>query len=654
MREAAAGGGERLGDLRTLTAERLNALTAEGKVRFANFTASSTELLGNFTALSPLKQLGGFAPPALGGSGRRAVDLAVARLKMPQIPSRLRRARVGLQTALDEMLDDIGLDSEDLLSTVLERVRALQAAQDARDRESELTMTAEESRVLPVTDIAPPHRRIWIVTTAALPWMTGTSVNPLLRAAYLARGRAAGMVSLMVPFIDADDQELLKFPADRRFATKEEQTEYLRNWLRDANMAAEADALHIVWYEGRYLEKMGCIFPMGDITRLIPDEEADVCIMEEPEHINWYRATGTNWSKKFKHVVGVIHTNYVYYAAQDRVNWGANIKGPWVRGFNKLMARAYCDKIIKLSATLQKFAEDKETVCNVHGVRERFLQVGDAAADDIKSGKGFEAGGYMLGKMLWEKGYDRLWELMHASSERLGSCFPVDVYGTGPELDQIRERAEALKLQVTFHPATDHATLSQYRLFVNPSVSEVLCTTIAEALAMGKWVVCARHSSNEFFYQFPNCLPFDGEKEFSANVYRALTKDPAPLTPEQRRTLSWTAATERLIDAAKVTVGESKARRRELDEVAWVFHQNLGEGRRGDTVRKILQAGVVSEQNAYTAAAFGDMDTKALPSGGSGGGGGGADAASDDAEAAGAVVAAAAAAAAVGETERRQ
>lgn len=96
----------------------------------------------------------------------------------------------------------------------------------------------------------------------------------------------------------------------------------------------------------------------------------------------------------------------------------------------------------------------------------------------------------------------------------------MHVYGSGPDADEIRDKAQALGLSVKFFPATDHAELTQYKIFVNPSESEVLCTTVAEALAMGKFAIIAEHPSNEFFYQFPNALTFSNQDEFNKQVRR--------------------------------------------------------------------------------------------------------------------------------------
>ena len=68
---------------------------------------------------------------------------------------------------------------------------------------------------------------------------------------------------------------------------------------------------------------------------------------------------------------------------------------------------------------------------------------------------------------------------------------------------------------------------------------------LVQAIAMGKWVVCAKHPSNEFFEQFPNVLIFNTPDEFAANVFWALNHPPPMLTEEQRHVLTWEAATDR-------------------------------------------------------------------------------------------------------------
>lgn len=199
--------------------------------------------------------------------------------------------------------------------------------------------------VTPQSDLTLPGRHIHIVTTAALPWFTGTAVNPLLRAAYLHRKTqeinrlAAGgkqqqaeqqqqqqqrWVTFVIPWLELpEDQEILY---GRVFADSQEQEDFIRAWLReDAGMADAAcpeTGLEILFYPARYHAGLGSIFAMGDIietvkasdesstsTTVAAERQLDVCVLEEPEHCNWYRAPGDGWTKRFNYVIGIVHTS---------------------------------------------------------------------------------------------------------------------------------------------------------------------------------------------------------------------------------------------------------------------------------------------------------------------------------------------------------
>jgi hypothetical protein len=152
--------------------------------------------------------------------------------------------------------------------------------------------------VLPETDVADPSKRILIVTTASLPWKTGTAVNPLLRAAYLTRGRkdAGGSVTLMLPWLERPDDQKRVYGETNAFQTPEDQEANIRIWLREsANMPQESEDLIISWYTAWQNPVENSVYSMGDITSLIPGDSIDICILEEPEHLNWYVTCARIW-----------------------------------------------------------------------------------------------------------------------------------------------------------------------------------------------------------------------------------------------------------------------------------------------------------------------------------------------------------------------
>ncbi|KAK2655386.1 hypothetical protein Ddye_008438 [Dipteronia dyeriana] len=387
-------------------------------------------------------------------------------------------------------------------------------------------------------------RHVAIVTTASLPWMTGTAVNPLFRAAYLARS-AQQNVTLLVPWLCKSDQELV-YPNHVTFGSPEEQENYIRNWLEE-RVGFKAD-FKISFYPGKFSKERRSIIPTGDTSQFIPSRDADIAILEEPEHLNWYHH-GRSWTDKFNHVVGVVHTNYLEYIKREK---NGALQAFFVKHINNWVTRAYCHKVLRLSAATQDLP--KSVICNVHGVNPKFLKIGDKVAAEREQGQqAFSKGAYFLGKMVWAKGYRELIDLLAKHKKDLDG-FYLDVFGNGEDAQEVQSTARNLDLNLNFQKGRDHAddSLHGYKVFINPSVSDVLCTATAEALAMGKFVICADHPSNEFFRLFPNCLTYKSSEDFVARVKEALENEPHPLTPEQRYNLSWEAATHRFIEFSEL------------------------------------------------------------------------------------------------------
>ncbi|KAL3517126.1 hypothetical protein ACH5RR_024028 [Cinchona calisaya] len=387
------------------------------------------------------------------------------------------------------------------------------------------------------------QQHIAIFTTASLPWLTGTAVNPLFRAAYLAKDEGR-KVTLVIPWLSLKDQKHV-YPDKITYDSPAEQEKYVRQWVEERT--GSTTHLNIRFYPGKFCLDKRSILALGDITEVIPDAEADIAVLEEPEHLTWYHH-GKRWKKKFRLVIGVIHTNYLEYVKREKNSLQAFL----VKQINNWVVGIYCHRVIRLSAATQELP--RSTICNVHGVNPKFLEIGNKKKAQQQNGeKAFTKGAYYIGKMVWSKGYKELLKLLRDHQKELAGL-EVDLFGNGEDSAAVQEAAKKLAVAIRVHPGRDHADplFHDYKVFLNPSTTDVVCTTTAEALAMGKIVVCANHPSNEFFKQFPNCRTYDNAKGFVEATNKALNDEPCPLTDDQLHELSWEAATERFLKAVNL------------------------------------------------------------------------------------------------------
>jgi len=572
------------------------------------------------------------------------------------------------------------IDGGDLQSVVVGDAEPLQilrrSATDAGLHAQASADNVEPAEVGPGI-LSPRPRGVGIVTTASLPWLTGTAVNPLFRAVYLARH--GHPVTLLLPYLPTPDDQARVFPVGLRFATMQEQREYIYSWIasqcgedgmdwgcgwaKAPGQVVAGGSLRIAFYRAEYSTVMCSVFmaSVGGwwlLSEFLKRAGCDAVVLEEPEHLMWFHPH-FSWKDSFGFVLGVVHTNYESYLTGKQLPpqtqplqplLAAPITVYTLARYSAFAVDRNCHRVIRLSGAIPEKAYPGSAICNINGVSPHFLlhsllqqpplpplrvsveptasapsdsssepktrvvvelaPVASASGNDNdetsspakiiveskaatvkeevaegeattsasrtdgpstftitpRESSAVDAQGqcYFVGKLVWAKGLREVFDLVTdvtlfaREDSPLAGLRGLDIYGDGPDAVSMQEyvtaTADRRHCSIRFCGPMHHDDPRRrtYKVFVNPSVSEVLCTTTAEALALGQRVVIPYHPSNFFFSTFPNCLSYESQqpRDFADKLATALCSTAAhdhALTEESRRLLSWDAATHRLL-----------------------------------------------------------------------------------------------------------
>ena len=360
--------------------------------------------------------------------------------------------------------------------------------------------------------VSPRHARpmadpvdIVVLSTAALPWRTGPSIFSLWHAGGLS---ALGhRVAYGVPWLDAESQTRLWGKV--LFADHQAQADWLRAEALRMGVPPLPD---IFFFKGVFSKKMFSIFITEDAFAASPPARA--FLVQEPEHFGWIPpVTSPKHKVGARKIVGIVMTNYGYYLRRpgrpDRA-----VFAYLVEQTHKLLMRRFTDVIVPLSPAIDlRGLEDMTEWRQVTGVLDAFAQVPPVAEGN--------RGVYFLGRLTWDKG---LRDVIDAARRM---ALPIDVLGDGPDQAAIRQAAENVGAPLRFlgPTASPWEDLARYRVFFNPSLSEVLCSTTAEALVAGRHVVLPNCPANRPFFDLPNVHVYDTSDQMEAALRRAIMAD---------------------------------------------------------------------------------------------------------------------------------
>ncbi|MBS0638987.1 MAG: hypothetical protein JSS43_03895 [Proteobacteria bacterium] len=359
---------------------------------------------------------------------------------------------------------------------------------------------------------------------SAIPNLTGTSVNPLLRAVYLI---AAGWsVTLYVPWFEPDDQ-LREYGC--RLINEEAQRHEIQAWLPESLRCYQPK---IVFYPARYGRRTMVPHPVTSLSHILHSHDA--VVFEELERhflLDGHRidTSAFRLKKRIPLIVSIMHTNQALFGSVRSGRWWR----PLAHGATSLLVRAICHCSYNVQSPAPMLRDHGESVVSLNGISDKYLTYRPRAST---------SGAYFIGKLIPEKGLHNTFRLLRAAG-----ATHLDVFGSG-DLAYVRslEAQYGVAAVLRGGTAAPWLALAPYRVFVNCSLSEVLCTTTAEALAMRKWVIVPRHPSNQIFAQFDNCLVYGSDAEFLSCWHRAMANEPSD-DPKVAAQLSWAAATRRII-----------------------------------------------------------------------------------------------------------